>query len=90
MADECANCGGPLNVKPQVPATEIATAPLTCERCRSAPAVRLVVVDLPNRVERLKSIACSRCAAAYAREAADLGWPAWQFVLESTGLTAAG
>jgi DNA-directed RNA polymerase subunit RPC12/RpoP len=89
MADECANCGGPLNAEPEVPEVAAATAPLTCERCRSAPAVRLVVVDLPNRDERLKSLACPRCAEAYAREAADLGWPMWQFGLESAGEEAA-
>jgi|ERR1700722_5849643 len=59
---------------------EAAPAPLTCERCRSAPAARLVVVDLPVG-ERFKSLACLRCASAHTREAACLGWPAWQSAL---------
>jgi hypothetical protein len=81
MADGCANCGGPLNAEPEPPAAEAGAVPIACERCRSAPAVTLTVVNLLSRHEYLKSIACPRCAAAYAREAADLGWPAWQFGL---------
>lgn len=53
---------------------------LTCGRCRNSPASRLVVVDLPRQI-RNRMLRCVPCSVTDMKDAARLGWPAWQFGL---------
>lgn len=45
--------------------------PLTCEFCRSAPAVRLVVADLAHGGKRTRNLICRSCAASVLKDTAN-------------------
>lgn len=64
------------------------TEALTCEICRHAPAVRVVVIDPPKR-KRLQRLACVDHAEWYMRDAVKDGWAAWQFELAPVASEAA-